>query len=33
MGIDSFDDQIEKLNDLQQMLIQAASDEEESHAH
>ena len=33
MGIDSFDDQIEKLNELQEMLIQAASEEETSHAH
>jgi ABC-type multidrug transport system ATPase subunit len=33
MGIDSFDDQIEKLNELQELLIQAASEEETSHAH
>jgi ABC-type multidrug transport system ATPase subunit len=33
MGIDSFDDQIEKLNELQEMLIQTVIEEETSHAY
>ena len=33
MAIDSFDDQIQSLNELQEMLIQAAGEEEPSHAH
>ncbi|MCX6880548.1 MAG: hypothetical protein NTW21_43095 [Verrucomicrobia bacterium] len=33
MGIDSFDDQIQRLNELQEMLIQTASGEAHDYAH
>lgn len=33
MGIDSFDDEIERLNELQELLIETASEEEYHHAH